>query len=48
MFAAFKLGILMEGTWARACAGQASLEMGRRLHASTVKLIGKAHRMVEG
>lgn len=42
IFGCFKLGILMEGTWARACAGQASRDLGLRLHASTVRLLEKA------
>ena len=32
--ACFKLGIVIEGTWSRYLAGQASWEAGQRLHAS--------------
>jgi aminoglycoside phosphotransferase (APT) family kinase protein len=36
VLACYKLGILLEGTHARACAGQAPKETGDRLHARTV------------
>ncbi|MFT3818888.1 MAG: phosphotransferase family protein [Rubrivivax sp.] len=42
VFGCYKLGILMEGSWARACAGQAPHDIGERLHASTVRLLGRA------
>ena len=37
--ACFKLAIVIEGTWSRYLAGQASSEAGERLHASAVNLI---------
>lgn len=40
--AGFKLGIILEGTHARACAGLASREVGDRLHAAAVILIARA------
>jgi aminoglycoside phosphotransferase (APT) family kinase protein len=42
VLACFKLGILLEGTFARACAGKASADMGRRLHSSSVLLFERA------
>jgi len=47
IFGCFKLAILMEGTWARACAGQASREMGQRLHLSTIRLLERARSRVD-
>ena len=40
--ACFKLGIVMEGTHARACAGQAPGDMGERLHAAALTLFRRA------
>ena len=37
--ACFKLAIVIEGTWSRYLAGQASSEAGERLHASAQNLI---------
>lgn len=42
----FKLGILMEGTFARAFAGNAPMATGERLHASTVNLFRQAHEAI--
>lgn len=42
VFACYKLGILLEGTHARACAGLAPPETGARLHASAVRLFNRA------
>jgi aminoglycoside phosphotransferase (APT) family kinase protein len=42
VLACFKLGILLEGTHARACAGKASPEMGLRLHRSSILLFERA------
>jgi aminoglycoside phosphotransferase (APT) family kinase protein len=42
VLACYKLGILLEGTHARACAGKAPPEMGRRLHSSSVLLFERA------
>lgn len=42
----FKLGIILEGTYARACAGQAPLEVGLELHDTAVRLFERATRLV--
>ena len=42
VLACFKLGIIQEGTYARAAAGQADREVADRLHAMTVKLFERA------
>jgi aminoglycoside phosphotransferase (APT) family kinase protein len=44
----FKLGILMEGTYARAFAGKAPRDTGETLHASTLELFRKAHAAING
>jgi aminoglycoside phosphotransferase (APT) family kinase protein len=46
--ACFKLGIVIEGTWSRYLAGQASWEAGQRLHASATSLIGLGTRVTKG
>jgi aminoglycoside phosphotransferase (APT) family kinase protein len=46
VLACYKLGIILEGTHARACAGQAPVETGDRLHASTVGLFERALRWI--
>lgn len=46
--ACFKLGIVIEGTWSRYLAGQASLEAGQRLHASAESLIELGVRVSKG
>jgi len=42
VLACFKLGILLEGTFARACAGQADTPTGKRFHARTCALFLRA------
>ncbi len=42
VLACFKLGILLEGTFARACAGQADMRTGERFHARTCALLLRA------
>jgi len=42
VLACFKLGIILEGTYARACAGKAEVEVGQRLHATTLSLFRRA------
>ncbi len=42
VLACYKLAILLEGTYARACAGQADEATGDRLHAAAVGLFGQA------
>ena len=47
VLACFKLGIILEGTHARACAGLAPREIGDRLHATTLSLFAGARRLIE-
>ncbi|MBW0016505.1 MAG: phosphotransferase family protein [Mycobacterium sp.] len=47
VLACFKLGIVIEGTLARACAGQAEKEVGDQLHAATVHLFERALSLIE-
>lgn len=42
VLACYKLGILLEGSHARACAGQAPMETGTRLHERAVRLFRRA------
>jgi aminoglycoside phosphotransferase (APT) family kinase protein len=42
VLACYKLGAILEGTYARACAGRAPKETGDMLHASTVNLFTRA------
>jgi aminoglycoside phosphotransferase (APT) family kinase protein len=42
VLACYKLGIILEGTHARACAGQATKEIGDTLHAQTLGLFEQA------
>lgn len=46
VLACFKLGSILEGTYARACAGQAPIETGDALHAHTLDLFNRALRMI--
>ncbi|MCB1645086.1 MAG: phosphotransferase family protein [Pseudomonadales bacterium] len=46
VLACYKLGIILEGTFARACEGLAPVATGDRLHASTVGLFERALRMI--
>jgi aminoglycoside phosphotransferase (APT) family kinase protein len=46
VLACYKLGILLEGTHARACAGQAAKETGDMLHEATVSLFERALRKI--
>jgi len=47
VFACYKLGIILEGTHARAVAGLADSATGTRLHQSAVALLDEARRIVE-
>lgn len=42
VLACYKLGLILEGTHARACAGKAERETGDRLHAQTLSLFERA------
>jgi aminoglycoside phosphotransferase (APT) family kinase protein len=44
--ACFKLGILLEGTYARACAGKADAATGNLLHNVALELFESAHRFI--
>ncbi len=44
--AGFKLGIILEGTYARACSGQASAEVGDRLHRYALQLFDRTLRFL--
>lgn len=46
VLACYKLGIILEGTHARACAGKAPRETGDRLHAHTIHLFERALRRI--
>ena len=46
--ACFKLAIVIEGTWSRYLAGQASAEAGERLHASAENLIALGTQVSKG
>ncbi|MEV0596285.1 phosphotransferase family protein [Nonomuraea cavernae] len=48
VLACFKLGIVLEGTHARAFAGQAPKEIGDLLHATTLTLFGRARQIMDG
>jgi aminoglycoside phosphotransferase (APT) family kinase protein len=47
VLACYKLGLILEGTHARACAGVASTATGDRLHKSCVKLFQRALGWIE-
>ena len=44
VMACYKLGIILEGTYARACAGLAPIETGRKLHSETIRLFEHGRR----
>lgn len=48
VMACFKLGIILEGSHARAAAGKAPREIGDMLHTATVRLFERAHQIMEG
>lgn len=45
VLACYKLGILLEGTYARSLSGKAPKSVGERLHAATLALFDRAHRL---
>ena len=47
VLACFKLGIVIEGTLARACAGKAPKEVGDQLHAATLRLFEQALTLMD-
>jgi aminoglycoside phosphotransferase (APT) family kinase protein len=48
VFACYKLALILEGSYARACAGKAPMAIGERLHGNAVRLLGRAGRWIEG
>ena len=46
VLACFKLGIVLEGTYARACAGKAPKPIGDMLHAITLGLFARARSLI--
>ncbi|KEZ18484.1 putative aminoglycoside phosphotransferase [Sphingobium yanoikuyae] len=46
VLACYKLGILLEGTHARACAGKAPRDTGDRLHSRAIHLFDRAHALI--
>ncbi|QFY11212.1 phosphotransferase [Nonomuraea phyllanthi] len=48
VMACFKLGIVLEGTHARAFAGKAPKDIGDALHATTLELFKRAQEFMEG
>ncbi len=47
VFACYKLGIILEGSHARACAGKAPREIGLRLHGNAIRLFTRALGWIE-
>lgn len=47
VLACYKLGIILEGTFARACAGKAPKSTGEMLHATTIGLLERALETIE-
>ena len=48
VLACFKLAIILEGSFARACAGLAPRVTGERLHTAAVRLLARALRRIDG
>ena len=46
VLACYKLGILLEGTHARACAGKAPRDTGDRLHSRAIHLFDRAQALI--
>lgn len=46
VLACYRLGLILEGTHARACAGMAPKEIGDRLHAHTLALLAQATELI--
>jgi aminoglycoside phosphotransferase (APT) family kinase protein len=47
VLACYRLGLILEGTHARACAGLAPKEIGDQLHATTVSLLTQALTLID-
>ncbi len=48
VLACYKLGIVLEGTYARSCAGKASPKTGANLHGVAHRLFARAERVIDG
>lgn len=48
VLACFKLGIVLEGSYARALAGNAPMSIGERLHHTTLRLFERAQTLMSG
>jgi aminoglycoside phosphotransferase (APT) family kinase protein len=48
VLACYKLGILLEGTYARSCGGKAEAGLGARMHQATLALLERAARRMAG
>lgn len=48
VLACYKLGIILEGTYARSCAGKAEPGLGERMHQTTLALLERAARRMAG
>jgi aminoglycoside phosphotransferase (APT) family kinase protein len=48
VLACFKLGIVLEGSLARAYAGKATMEIGEQLHTTTLRLFERAQVLMNG
>jgi hypothetical protein len=48
VLACYKIGCILEGTYARACAGRAPKDTGDALHARTVGLFERALSKIAG
>lgn len=46
VLACFKLGIILEGTYARACAGKAPRDVGDRLHSTALPLFTRTQAWI--
>jgi len=44
--ACYKLGVILEGTYARSCVGKAEKDLGNRMHHATVGLFERAARLI--
>jgi aminoglycoside phosphotransferase (APT) family kinase protein len=47
VLACYKLAIVLEGTFARACAGKAEKDIGLKLHEGAIRLLARANELVE-
>lgn len=47
VLACYKLGVILEGTHARACAGKADKAVGDQLHGFALGLFNRAHRWID-